>query len=121
MTEIQQATEPSPAGIDPATLTREQLRGWNCALCGRSSPDRLLGTVTIARGATHTTYEVRGCAPSCAETATGPAAEMEWRVALEHAAGCLTCRIPGAGCETGEQLLHAYEVAARQSRSGSLG
>ncbi|WP_167396628.1 hypothetical protein [Streptomyces antioxidans] len=41
----------------------------------------------------------------------------EWRVALEHAAGCPDCRTPGAICETGERLLSAYEGAARQARS----
>ncbi|SEC89512.1 hypothetical protein [Streptomyces melanosporofaciens] len=110
---------PSSAGIDPNALTYQQLQGWSCALCGLPlGADRLLGTVTIARGATHTTYEVRGCAPSCAETSTGPAAESEWRAALEHAAGCRACQTPGGGCSEGEQLLHAYEEAARQARSG---
>ncbi|AQA16501.1 hypothetical protein BV401_27050 [Streptomyces malaysiensis subsp. malaysiensis] len=61
---------------------------------------------------------MRACAPSCAETSTGPAAETEWREAIEHAAGCPACRTPGAGCETGERLLHTYEEAARQARSG---
>ncbi|WP_262703802.1 MULTISPECIES: hypothetical protein [Streptomyces] len=48
----------------------------------------------------------------------GPAAEVEWRAALDHAAGCPTCQTPGARCEAGEQLLLAYEEAARQARSG---
>ncbi|WP_448332115.1 hypothetical protein [Streptomyces sp. DSM 41534] len=122
---------PGPAGINPDTLTYQQLQGWNCVLCGRPlgaerplGPDqplgtvRPLGTVTIGRGATRTTYEVRACAPSCAETSTGPAAETEWREAIEHAAGCPACRTPGAGCETGERLLHTYEEAARRARSG---
>ena len=47
----------------------------------------------------------------------GPAAANEWRAALEHAAGCLSCRTPGAMCDTGERLLSAYEGAARQARS----
>ncbi|MCQ8830825.1 hypothetical protein [Streptomyces malaysiensis] len=112
-------TRPGPAGIDPDTLTYQQFQGWNCALCGRTlGADRPLGTVTIGRGATRTTYEVRACAPSCAETSTGPAAETEWREAIEHAAGCPACRTPGAGCETGERLLHTYEEAARRARSG---
>ncbi|MYU13731.1 hypothetical protein GTZ78_24340, partial [Streptomyces sp. SID8361] len=98
-------TRPGPAGIDPDTLTHQQLQGWNCALCGRPlgpdrplgaerplGTDRPLGAVTIERGATRTTYEVRACAPSCAETSTGPAAETEWREAIEHAAGCPACR-----------------------------
>lgn len=50
--------------------------------------------------------------------ATGPAAVHEWRAALEHAAGCLACRTPGAICSQGEALLRAHEEAARQARSG---
>ncbi|MBP8536477.1 hypothetical protein [Streptomyces sp. MK37H] len=42
----------------------------------------------------------------------------EWRTALEHAAGCLACRMPGAVCSEGGQLLRAYEEATRQARSG---
>ncbi|MET8180435.1 hypothetical protein [Streptomyces sp. NPDC005336] len=57
---------PTAAGVDPATLTREQLQGWDCALCGaRLAIDRPLGTVTIGRGPTLTTYEVWGCNPAC--------------------------------------------------------
>ncbi|MFD0494574.1 MULTISPECIES: hypothetical protein [Streptomyces violaceusniger group] len=48
----------------------------------------------------------------------GPAAETEWRAALEHAAGCLACRTPGAVCLEGGRLLRAYEEAARQARPG---
>ncbi|AEM82682.1 hypothetical protein [Streptomyces violaceusniger] len=60
----QAATEPGLADIDPTTLTREQLQGWHCALCGMTlGADRPLGRVTITRGATHTTYEVWACAP----------------------------------------------------------
>lgn len=44
-------------------------------------------------------------------------AEEAWRAAIEHAAGCPACRTPGAVCETGEQLLSAYEEAARLARS----
>ncbi|WP_275559253.1 hypothetical protein [Streptomyces sp. 5-6(2022)] len=47
----------------------------------------------------------------------GPAAANEWRAALEHAAGCLACRTPGAMCETGEQLLRTYEEATRKARA----
>ncbi|MBI0377938.1 hypothetical protein JBE27_17055 [Streptomyces albiflaviniger] len=43
--------------------------------------------------------------------------EEAWRAAIEHAAGCPACRTPGAVCETGEQLLSAYEEAARLARS----
>jgi hypothetical protein len=45
-------------------------------------------------------------------------AEEEWRAAIEHAAGCLACRTPGAVCETGEALLAAY-TAARQEPGGA--
>ncbi|TMU94910.1 hypothetical protein [Streptomyces sp. DASNCL29] len=55
-----------------------------------------------------------------AETSAVPAAETAWRAAIEHAAGCLTCRTPGAVCETGEQLLHAYEEATRKARAEEL-
>lgn len=48
-----------------------------------------------------------------------PAAEEEWRTAIDHAAGCLACRTPDGECETGEQLLRAYEKAARQAREGA--
>ncbi|MFD8367842.1 hypothetical protein ACFV4E_37650 [Streptomyces hygroscopicus] len=51
----------------------------------------------------------------CAGGASG--AEEAWRAAIEHAAGCPACRTPGAVCETGEQLLSAYEEAARLARS----
>ncbi|MEV5777116.1 hypothetical protein AB0L49_38850 [Streptomyces antimycoticus] len=44
-------------------------------------------------------------------------AEEAWRAAIEHAAGCPACRTPGAVCKTGEQLLLAYETAARLARS----
>ncbi|MFI8988680.1 hypothetical protein ACIG63_27330 [Streptomyces antimycoticus] len=52
------------------------------------------------------------------EQAKDPFADEAWRTAIEHAAGCLACRTPGTGCETGEQLLRAYEDATRQARSG---
>ncbi|WP_262699051.1 MULTISPECIES: hypothetical protein [Streptomyces] len=42
----------------------------------------------------------------------------EWRAVLEHAAGCLACRTPGAVCSEGGRLLRAYEEATRQARSG---
>ncbi|MFD8623697.1 hypothetical protein ACFV4E_07300 [Streptomyces hygroscopicus] len=53
-----------------------------------------------------------------AEQAVDPFADEAWRAAIEHAAGCLGCRTPGAGCETGERLLRAYEEATRQARPG---
>ncbi len=41
-------------------------------------------------------------------------AEEKWRTAIEHAAGCLPCRTPGAACETGEALLATYNRALRE-------
>ncbi|MBP8534852.1 hypothetical protein [Streptomyces sp. MK37H] len=52
-----------------------------------------------------------------AEETKDPFADEAWRAAIEHAAGCLSCRTPGAQCETGERLLRAYEEATRQARS----
>lgn len=53
------------------------------------------------------------------EQTKDPFANEAWRAAIDHAAGCLACRTPSAGCETGEPLLHAYEEAARLARSES--
>ncbi|NEW73514.1 hypothetical protein [Streptomyces rhizosphaericus] len=53
-----------------------------------------------------------------ATPATDPFADKAWRTAIEHAAGCLACRTPGAGCQEGERLLHTYEEATREARSG---
>ncbi|MBO3679412.1 hypothetical protein [Streptomyces sp. NEAU-YJ-81] len=53
------------------------------------------------------------------EQTEDPFANEAWRAAIDHAAGCLACRTPGAGCETGERLLRAYEEAARLARSCS--
>ncbi|MET8180750.1 hypothetical protein [Streptomyces sp. NPDC005336] len=119
----QQVAAPSgTSGMDPAMLTCEQLHGWNCALCGTVlAVDRPLGTVMVVRGATQTTYEVWACAPSCTQAAPDPVAEVAWSAAIEHAAGCHSCRTPGAGCERGEALLDAYEMAMRQARSGGRG
>ncbi|MGW3571162.1 hypothetical protein ACWDSL_46035 [Streptomyces sp. NPDC000941] len=47
----------------------------------------------------------------------GSQLRVGWHAALEHAAGCLACRTPGA-CSEGGRLLRAYEEAARQARSG---
>ncbi|SEC06501.1 hypothetical protein [Streptomyces melanosporofaciens] len=57
-------------------------------------------------------------AEQTAEQTKDPFADEAWRAAIEHAAGCLSCRTPGAKCETGERLLRAYEEAARQARPG---
>ncbi|MFE5126517.1 hypothetical protein [Streptomyces sp. NPDC056669] len=54
---------------------------------------------------------------TAAETAA-PFTSEPWRAAIEHAAGCLACRTPGAVCPEGERLLRAHEEAARQVRSG---
>ncbi|GAA1687409.1 hypothetical protein [Streptomyces yatensis] len=51
------------------------------------------------------------------EQTTDPFSDEAWRAAIEHAAGCLACRTPGAECATGERLLRAYEAATRQARS----
>jgi len=90
------------AGLDPATLTREQLRGWDCALCGTHLvADRPLGTVTVDRGATRTTYAVWACAPACgAAVGEAPAA---WRRYLDHATGCRRCH-HGRACSAGDDL-----------------
>ncbi|MGV9852519.1 hypothetical protein ACWDWU_27650 [Streptomyces sp. NPDC003442] len=53
--------------------------------------------------------------------AYGQKLREEWRAALEHAAGCLACRTPGAVCSEGGRLLRAYEGAMRQARSGGAG
>ncbi|MET7900359.1 hypothetical protein ABZS86_02400 [Streptomyces sp. NPDC005355] len=45
----------------------------------------------------------------------GSAADAAWAAAIEHAAGCLACRTPGAVCSEGEQLLRAYKQALRDS------
>ncbi|WP_431772170.1 hypothetical protein [Streptomyces cucumeris] len=55
------------------------------------------------------------------QTTVLPAAEDEWRAAIEHAAGCLACRTPGTVCETGEALLAEYNAAVPQARSGDVG
>ncbi|WHX19845.1 hypothetical protein QFW82_23740 [Streptomyces malaysiensis subsp. malaysiensis] len=55
-----------------------------------------------------------------AEETKDPFSHKAWRAAIEHAAGCLACRTPGAGCETGEQLLDAYEKAIRKERAEEL-
>ncbi|MER8160204.1 hypothetical protein [Streptomyces sp. NPDC094472] len=125
--------------VDPDTLTYAQTGGWDCVLCGLrliDAPSRPLGTVTVKRDSARVICEVWACAPTCdaaparqdtpepghagAETSTGPAAETEWHAAIEHAAGCLACRTPGGGCETGEQLVHAYEGAIRKARAEEL-
>ncbi|WP_413809004.1 hypothetical protein [Streptomyces sp. OE57] len=60
-------------------------------------------------------------AEQTAEQTKDPFADEAWRAAIEHAAGCLACRRPGVGCETGERLLRAYEGAMRRARSGTDG
>lgn len=58
---------------------------------------------------------------TAAEQTVDPFADEAWRAAIEHAAGCLACRTPGGTCPEGEELLHAYEEAARRARSGAAG
>ncbi|WP_432010388.1 hypothetical protein [Streptomyces cucumeris] len=52
------------------------------------------------------------------QTPVLPAAEEEWRAAIEHAAGCFACRTPGTVCEPGETLLAKYNAATRRARPG---
>jgi hypothetical protein len=53
------------------------------------------------------------------ELVTDPFADDAWCAAIEHAAGCLACRTPGAVCERGEALLAAYTAATRQRPGGA--
>ncbi|MFG2582976.1 hypothetical protein [Streptomyces malaysiensis] len=55
-----------------------------------------------------------------AEEAKGLSTDQAWRTAIGHAAGCLACRTPGAECETGRQLLSAYEEAMRTARAEEI-
>ncbi|AEM87443.1 hypothetical protein [Streptomyces violaceusniger] len=55
------------------------------------------------------------------EQTAEPFATEAWRTAIEHAAGCLTCRTPGAVCSEGERLVRAHEEATRKARSGGVG
>ncbi|MFI0821587.1 hypothetical protein ACH4TX_38995 [Streptomyces sp. NPDC021098] len=94
------------AEIDPATLSREQLRGWACVLCGALlTVDRPLGTVTIGHGVTRTTYEVWACAPACGEA-------TPWGRFLDHAVDCADCRAERR-CAAGNGLRHAMREARR--------
>ncbi|WP_199830958.1 hypothetical protein [Streptomyces sp. NBRC 110028] len=103
--------------IDPDALTREQLQGWDCVLCGaRLAADRSAGTVTVDRGPTRTTYEVWACAPACG----GSAAAQEptaWSRFLDHAAtGCAGCRT-GRRCATGSEL---HGMARAEARAAAV-
>ncbi|MFI0780685.1 hypothetical protein [Streptomyces sp. NPDC021212] len=98
------------AGLDPATLTREQLQGWACALCGAHlTVDRSLGTVTVDHGTTRTTYEVWACAPAC-DVRPAPPAPTAWGRFLVHAVDCADCRT-GQRCAAGNGLHHAVREA----------
>ncbi|MCM3807062.1 hypothetical protein ND808_14425 [Streptomyces sp. DR7-3] len=55
-----------------------------------------------------------------AEEAKGSFTGQAWRMAIGHAAGCLVCRTPGVECETGRQLLGAYEEAIREARAKEI-
>lgn len=57
---------------------------------------------------------------ACEQTAASFATDA-WRAAIEHAAGCLTCRTPGAVCSEGERLLRTHEEATRKARPGGVG
>ncbi|MCQ8835358.1 hypothetical protein [Streptomyces malaysiensis] len=55
-----------------------------------------------------------------AEEAKGPSTGQAWRTAIGHAAGCLVCWTPGVECETGRQLLSAYEEVIREARAEEI-
>lgn len=60
--------------VDPllnlASLTFDQVKGWNCALCNtRLHADRLLGVFSTGQGILTDPTELWACAPACA----GPA------------------------------------------------
>ena len=98
--------------IDPVTLSREQLQGWACVLCGAHlTVDRPLGTVTIDHGAHRTTYEVWACAPACGVRPAAPEATF-WGRFLDHAVDCAHCRA-GQRCAAGNGLRHAVREARR--------
>ncbi|ATL86177.1 hypothetical protein DNK48_13195 [Streptomyces malaysiensis subsp. malaysiensis] len=54
------------------------------------------------------------------EEAKGSFTDQAWRMAIGHAAGCLVCRMSGVECETGGQLLGAYEEAIREARAEEI-
>ncbi|MFD7504272.1 hypothetical protein [Streptomyces sp. NPDC059850] len=88
------------ADLDPATLTRAQLQGWACVLCGAHlTVDRPLGAVTIDHGTTRTAYEVWACDPACGAH-PAPPEETLWARFLDHALGCSDCR-DGQRCPAG--------------------
>ncbi|MFD8163666.1 hypothetical protein [Streptomyces malaysiensis] len=55
-----------------------------------------------------------------AEEAKGSFTDQAWRMAIGHAAGCRVCRGSGVECETGGQLLSAYEEAIREARAEEI-
>ncbi|EFL26490.1 hypothetical protein SSOG_06204 [Streptomyces himastatinicus ATCC 53653] len=98
------------ADLDPVTLSREQLQGWACVLCGAPlTVDRPLDTVTIDHGTTWTTYVVWACAPACGVRPAAPES-TPWGRFLDHAVGCLDCRA-GQRCPVGNGLHHAVREA----------
>lgn len=98
------------ADLDPATLSRDQLQGWNCVLCGaRLTVERPLSTVTVDHGTTRTTYEVWACEPACG-VRPAPPEPTPWGRFLVHAVGCTDCRA-GQRCATGKGLHHTAREA----------
>lgn len=55
-----------------------------------------------------------------AASALGPGRDADtdeaWRAALDHSAGCRSCREPTEECGTGRALLRAYRQAQCESR-----
>ncbi|MFI0819648.1 hypothetical protein ACH4TX_26230 [Streptomyces sp. NPDC021098] len=98
------------ADLDPVTLTRDQLQGWTCALCGAHLiADRSLGPVTIVQGTARMTYEVWACEPACGVRPAQPG-PTPWGRFLDHAVDCADCRA-GQRCPAGDRLHHAVRVA----------
>ncbi|XQE77671.1 hypothetical protein ACN24L_01055 [Streptomyces microflavus] len=52
--------------MEPARLTKDQIKGFTCALCGnRLYADRPLGTFTATEGLCTEPTELWACAPTC--------------------------------------------------------
>ncbi|WP_275561157.1 hypothetical protein [Streptomyces sp. 5-6(2022)] len=127
-----------PLAAYRADVVRDNLDSYlNETFMGRPamfSDDSLLTLYALLRGQTvqqpsavaftampsaATAGGLRRSIPGPAATpATDPFADEAWRAAIGHAAGCLPCRTPGAGCQEDERPLHAYEEATREVRSG---
>ncbi|MEU1805010.1 hypothetical protein, partial [Streptomyces sp. NPDC019937] len=107
--------------LDPATLSHEQLQGWNCVLCGTHlTVDQPMGTVTVDHEMTRMTCEVWACDPACG-VRPAPSESTPWGRFLDHAVGCTDCRA-GQRCAAGDGLHHAVReaVAAATPRLGGV-